>query len=128
MHTPITAFYAALLAILFFYLSSLVIQNRRSKKIALGDGGDKHFQQFIRAHANFNEYVPIVLILLLIAELNGTHPALLHLSGLCMFIGRGLHSFGLCNHSGPSWQRVVGMLCTFGSLLLLAALNLLILY
>jgi uncharacterized membrane protein YecN with MAPEG domain len=128
MYIPITAFYAALLAILFLYLSVLVVKNRRNKKIALGDGGDKHFLQFVRAHGNFNEYVPIVLILLLIAEVNGAHSVLLHLSGLCMLFGRGLHSFGLCNHLGASWQRVAGMLLTFTSLLLLAALNLLMLY
>lgn len=128
MHTPITAFYAGLLAILFFYLSVLVIRGRRNKNISLGDGGDKHFQQVIRAHGNFSEYTPIVLVLLLIAEINGSDGVLLHCTGSALLFGRFIHAFGLRRHTGTSWQRVVGMLATFGSLVGLAILNIMILY
>ena len=64
LHTPITAFYGGLLGITFMYLSILVIQGRRSGKISLGDGGDNHFLGVIRAHANFAEYVPLILSLI----------------------------------------------------------------
>lgn len=128
MHTPITAFYAGLLGILFFYFSVLVIRGRFSKKIALGDGGDHHFQQVIRAHGNFSEYTPIVLILLFVAEVNLSNPILLHLAGTAMLAGRFIHAFGLRRHSGSSWQRVSGMLLTFASLLGLSVLNILVLY
>jgi uncharacterized membrane protein YecN with MAPEG domain len=80
MHTPITAFYAGLLGILFFYYSVLVVKSRFSKKIPLGDGGDHHFQQVIRAHGNFSEYTPIVLLLLFIAEVNQSNSIILHLA------------------------------------------------
>ena len=69
LHTPITAFYGGLLGITFMYLSILVIKGRRSAKISLGDGGNSHFLGIIRAHANFAEYVPLILILMLIAEI-----------------------------------------------------------
>ncbi|MGJ8680958.1 MAPEG family protein [Paraglaciecola sp.] len=128
MHTPITAFYAGLLAILFFYLSALIVRVRKTKRISLGDGGDKHFQQVIRAHGNFSEYTPIVLVLMLIAEINGTDGALLHYAGSAMLFGRFIHAFGLRRHAGSSWQRIVGMLATFASLIGLAILNILILY
>ena len=128
MHTPITAFYAGLLGILFFYLSVLVIQGRRNKKISLGDGGDKHFQQIIRAHGNFGEYTPICLILLFIAEVNGSNGVLLHCAGTALLTGRFIHAFGLRRHAGVSWQRFVGMCATFAALLTLAVLNILILY
>lgn len=128
MHTPITAFYAGLLGILFFYLSLLVIKGRRSKQISLGDGGDHHFQQVIRAHGNFSEYTPLVLILLFIAEINLSHPIVLHLAGTALLSGRFLHAFGLRRHSGASWQRVAGMLLTFASLITLSIMNILILY
>ena len=62
LHIPITAFYGGLLGITFMYLSILVIQGRRSGKISLGDGGDNHFLGVIRAHANFAEYVPLILV------------------------------------------------------------------
>jgi uncharacterized membrane protein YecN with MAPEG domain len=128
VHTPITAFYAGLLGILFFYLSALVVKDRLSKKIPLGDGDDNHFQQVIRAHGNFSEYTPIVLILLFIAEVNLSQPTILHLAGSALLSGRFLHAFGLRRHSGSSWQRVSGMLLTFASLITLSVMNILILY
>lgn len=128
MHTPITAFYAGLLGILFFYFSVLVVKGRFSKKISLGDGGDHHFQQVIRAHGNFSEYTPIVLILLFIAEVNLSESIYLHLAGIALLSGRFLHAFGLRRHSGSSWQRVFGMLLTFTSLITLSVMNILILY
>lgn len=128
MHTPITAFYAGLLGVLFFYLSVLVIHGRRSKKISLGDGGDKHFEQVIRAQGNFAEYTPIILVLLFVAEVNGSQAVLLHCAGSLLLVGRFLHAFGLRRHSGTSWQRFVGMCSTFISLLILAVLNILVLY
>jgi hypothetical protein len=128
MHTPITAFYAGLLGILFFYFSVLVVKGRFSKKISLGDGGDHHFQQVIRAHGNFSEYTPIVLILLFIAEINLSNPLILHLAGTALLSGRFIHAFGLRRHSGTSWQRMTGMLLTFTSLITLSVMNILILY
>jgi len=128
MHTPITAFYAGLLGILFLYFSVLVVKGRFSKKISLGDGGDHHFQQMIRAHGNFSEYTPIVLILLFVAEVNQTPPVFLHIAGSALLAGRFIHAFGLRRHSGLSWQRVSGMLLTFASLLSLSVLNILVLY
>jgi uncharacterized membrane protein YecN with MAPEG domain len=128
MSTPITAFYAGLLGILFFYLSVLVVKGRFSKKIPLGDGGDKHFLQLIRAHGNFIEYTPIILILLFVAEVNTTDPLLLHCAGTTLLFGRFIHAFGLRRHSGASWQRTIGVIATFVSLVILSILNVLIVY
>ncbi|MFQ3235617.1 MAG: putative membrane protein YecN with MAPEG domain [Paraglaciecola sp.] len=128
IYTPITAFYAGLLAMLFLYLSALVIANRRNKKISLGYGGDKHFLQFIRAHGNFSEYVPLVLVMQLIAEINNSSDLLLHFIGVTLLFGRLIHSFGLRRHTGASWQRVVGMLLTFVSMIIAAVINLTLLY
>ena len=128
MHTPITAFYAGLLGILFFYFSVLVVKGRFTKKISLGDGGDHHLQQMIRAHGNFSEYTPIVLILRFIAEINLSNSIILHLAGTALLSGRFIHAFGLRRHSGISWQRISGMLLTFASLITLSVLNILILY
>jgi hypothetical protein len=128
MHTPITAFYAALLGVFFFYLTVLVIQGRFSNKIPLGDNNDKHFRQLVRAHGNFAEYTPFILVLMLIAEINQSQPMWLHIAGVSLLFGRVLHSLGLRRHAGTSWQRVAGMLLTFVALLEMAVLNLLVLY
>ena len=128
MHTPISAFYGGLLALLFFYLSALVIKGRWDHKLGLGDGGNKHFQQLIRAHGNFSEYTPICLILLFVAEVNGSASSLLHAAGILLLFGRFFHAFGLRRHSGASWQRAFGMCATFTVLIGLAVTNILMLY
>tara|TARA_R110000868_G_scaffold53698_18_gene168368 strand:- start:52 stop:438 length:387 start_codon:yes stop_codon:yes gene_type:complete len=128
MHTPITAFYAALLGIFFFYLTVLVIHGRFTKKIPLGDNGDKHFRQLVRAHGNFAEYAPLILVLMLIAEINKSEPMWLHIAGASLLFGRVVHSFGLRRHAGTSWQRATGMMLTFVALIEMAILNLLVLY
>ncbi|MEP4891909.1 MAG: MAPEG family protein [Aliiglaciecola sp.] len=128
MSTPITAFYAGLLGISFFYLSALVIQQRRSLKVSLGDGGDSHFLGVIRAHANFAEYVPLILVLLLVAELNQGNHLILHAIGSLLLLGRLIHAYGLRHHSGVSWQRLWGMLMTFAALIGASVLNILTLY
>ena len=128
LHTPITAFYGGLLGITFMYLLILVIQGRRSGKISLGDGGDNHFLGVIRAHANFAEYVPLILVLMLVAEINQAHVAVLHSAGVALLIGRSVHAYGLKHHSGASWQRVSGMLLTFIALIGLSIQNIVSLY
>jgi uncharacterized membrane protein YecN with MAPEG domain len=128
LHTPITAFYGGLLGITFMYLSILVIQGRRSGKISLGDGGDNHFLGVIRAHANFAEYVPLILVLMLVAEINQAHVAVLHSAGVALLIGRLVHAYGLKHHSGASWQRISGMLLTFIALIGLSIQNIVFLY
>ena len=128
LHTPITAFYGGLLGITFMYLSILVIKGRRSAKISLGDGGNSHFLGIIRAHANFAEYVPLILVLMLIAEINLAHTGVLHVTGVALLIGRIVHAYGLKHHSGASWQRIAGMMLTFGALIGLSVQNIVFLY
>lgn len=128
MSTPITGFYAGLLAIIYVYLSFIVIHHRRKNKIGLGDGGDRHFQQLIRSHGNFAEYVPITLILMLVAEINSSNLIALHASGVAILFGRLSHAYGLRHHYGASWQRIWGGGLTFASIFTLAVLNLYVLY
>lgn len=101
MNAVITGFYAALLAGLFLILSARVITYRRSNSISLGDGGDGVLLARVRAQGNFVEYAPFGLLLMLIAEAQGTAPFWLHLCGAQLLIGRVLHgvnfSFGIRN-------------------------------
>jgi uncharacterized membrane protein YecN with MAPEG domain len=60
--------YAGLLALWLVVLSLRVIQARRAARVSLGDGGNRALQRAIRGQANFAEYVPIALLLLLILE------------------------------------------------------------
>ena len=122
MSFPITAFYASLLALCYIYLSFAVINVRRSAQIGVGDGGNAELARAIRVHGNFNEYVPLTLILL--ACLESLHPQhwVIHAGGCALLFGRILH--GLRLSEGVSWQRLSGMILTFLSMLFLACANL----
>ena len=131
MPVPITAFYASLLAIAQIYFAALVIKERLSASVSLGEGNvdeDPMLQRATRVFGNFTEYVPIALILLLIAELNSVHPYILHGCAVLLLFGRTIHAYGLRHHVGPSWQRTAGMLGTFACMVSLAVVNVWMLY
>ena len=93
----ITALYASLLAILLFILSIRVIGLRGNPAfafIAQGKGDDEFLQRAVRAHGNFTEYVPTMLILLYFLESSGVAGAKLHALAGAFFLGRVMH--GIC--------------------------------
>ena len=116
MNAAITGLYAALLAGLFIVLSARVIAYRRGNSISLGDGGDGVLLARVRAQGNFAEYASFGVLLMLIAEAQGTAPFWLHLCGAQLLIGRLLHSvnfsFGIRNMG----LRVGGMVLTLTAL------------
>lgn len=128
----ITAFYASLLALLYVYLSLQVIKARGKEKIALGTGASDYLQQRIRAHANFGEYTPMVVILLLLLELQEVSPYYIHAFAVLYIIGRLVHLYGMVyseQYSQGKLQttthyRKYGMICTFWCLIGLATSNL----
>ncbi len=93
----ITALYASLLAILLFILSIRVIGLRGNPAfavIAQGKGDDELLQRAVRAHGNFTEYVPTMLILLYFLESSEVAGAKLHALAGAFFLGRVMH--GIC--------------------------------
>jgi uncharacterized protein len=109
----ITGLYASLLTLLYFVLSIRIIKLRWRDKVALGTGDSKDLLKAVRIHANFAEYAPIVLILVLMMEVSGAAPWLLHLLGAAFFAGRILHAVGITKTASSSWMRFVGMLSSF---------------
>ena len=97
----ITAFYAALLAVLFLFLSVRVIGWRRERRVEFGHGEDIELLRRMRVHANFAEYVPFTLLLMALAESMAPPHLLLHLAGLLLVAGRLLHAYGV-SQSPPS--------------------------
>ena len=115
--TPITALYALPLTALFLLLSWRVIGERRSNRLAYGDGDSPRIQAKIRAQANWVEYAPITLLLMILAELN-TAPALgLHLTGALLLIGRLLHGIGMSFLPKQLGFRFWGMILTLCAVL-----------
>jgi uncharacterized protein len=117
---PITAFYAALLAMLFMVLSFRTIRQRRNARVEIGTGEDAELLRRYRVHANFAEYVPFALLLLGLAESLKAPHALLHLPGLMLLAGRVVHAYGLSQTPHILRLRVSGMMLTFGSITLTA--------
>lgn len=119
----ITAIYASLLALLVLVLTARVAARRRATRIGIGDGGDHELLKRIRVHANALEYVPLALILLLLAELGQTRAVFLHAFGASLVVGRILHALGLSKTSGVSFGRMAGtaltLLVIFGLAILL---------
>ena len=91
----VTPLYAGILVLWFVVLSLRVIGRRRSAKAGLGDGGDVTLQRAIRAQANFAEYVPLALILMLILEMSRFSIYLIHALGIVLVIGRLLHGYAM---------------------------------
>lgn len=117
---PITGLYAGLLALLFIALSINVIRFRLKYKVGLGDGNEKVLAKKVRIHGNFAEYIPLALILLAVAEINGASTMLLHSMGALLFVGRFLHAIGISKSTGTSRERQFGTLSVFIVLLVLA--------
>jgi len=117
---PITAFYAALLAMLFMVLSFRTIERRRTARVEIGTGEDAELLRRCRVHANFAEYVPLALVLLALAESLKAPHALLHLAGLMLLAGRSVHAYGLSQTPHILRLRVTGMIMTFGAITLTA--------
>jgi hypothetical protein len=110
---PITAFYAALLAALFVYLSVRVIGQRGRAKVEIGPGQDPELFRRMRVHANFAEYVPMALVLMALAESVKAPSVLLHGLGALLLAGRLFHAYGLSRSPQILKLRVFGMTLTF---------------
>lgn len=115
-------YYAAALAVFYVVLAFLVIRQRFKLRIGLGDGQQPELVKVVRIHGNFAEYVPFLLLLLLILELQGAALWQLHLVGALTLGGRLCHAVGLLRSSGTSVPRFFGMISTFSALLLAAGL------
>lgn len=117
----VAASYIAVLVLLGMALATRVIAVRRAQKIGLGDGEDRVLRRRIRAHGNFSEYAPLIMIILLALPLLGAKEWLVHLVGFTGLLGRTLHGIGISNSGGSSLPRVGGMILTLISLLIGAA-------
>jgi len=117
----VTPFYAGLLGLWFLVLSARVVQ-RRQDGITLGDGGDPRMLRLIRGHANFAEYVPLILLLMALLELGHTSTYVLHALGIGLLVARLLHGFALSFTQHFRFGRFYGAALTFLVLAVAAAL------
>jgi hypothetical protein len=122
---PVSFLYAGLLGLLLIVLSTQVVLARRRFRVRLGTGTEEGMQQAVRVQANFVEYVPFAVLLLVLAELTGLPGPAVHGAGILLVASRVLHAVGLARTPGVSFGRFYG---TVGTWLTIVALSVWLLY
>lgn len=120
MILPITLTIAGAAAILNLWLGWRVGQRRMSEKVSIGDGGNEAVICRMRAHANYTEYTPFVLILIGLIELAAGSSFWLWGVSVAYILARIAHAFGM-DRPAPNPFRMAGILVT---MLVLAGLGL----
>jgi uncharacterized membrane protein YecN with MAPEG domain len=108
----VTPLYVGLAALWLLVLSLRVIAIRRRARVGLGDGGNPELERAIRGQANFVEYVPMALLMLLILEMSRFSIYLIHALGIVLLIGRLLHGYAFAFTRNFPFGRVWGYALT----------------
>lgn len=116
--------YAAILVLIFVFLSVRVVQMRASAKIGIGTGNNPAMERRIRVHGNFAEYVPIALLLLAFMEMQSQPRFIIHILCILLIAARIVHAIGVTPVNENFPMRVASVLTTFG-VLVVASLMLL---
>jgi uncharacterized membrane protein YecN with MAPEG domain len=115
----VTLLTAGLSGIILLVLSFRVVSARTKTKVMIGDGGESHLLGRIRAHANFAEYMPVLLILIGVIEgVHGTSTPL-WIAAIVLLVARVAHAIGM-EMPAPNPFRVVGAAGTWTVLLWLS--------
>jgi len=111
MILPITLSAAAAAALINIWLAIRCGQVRTAEKISMGDGGNQKLIARMRAHSNFVEKTPFVLVLVAALELAlGGSTALAVVAGVFM-LGRVAHGLGM-DGGAFGKGRMVGTMIT----------------
>ena len=116
---PVTLTIAAGAALVNLWLMIRCGQARTKGGVSIGDGGDEFLIRRMRAHANFVESAPFVLVLIAALEATGGTNNWLWGLGVLYIIGRLAHGLGMDGGSLGK-GRMVGTLITFVTLIGLA--------
>lgn len=129
MTLPVTAFVAAICALLLLLTAIDTVRQRLRVRAAFGDQGDAKLISASRSHGNLAEHAPIVILLLgLLESARANHMALM-IIGAIFLIGRVAHIVGLYQPASenPPLARQIGVMATWGTLLALGGWTLWIL-
>ena len=113
----ITPLYAAVLALIYTFLSVRTLRLRRMKKVIVGDSDDIELTRAVRAHSNFAEYTPIAIILIYLLEVQGQSTVIIHALGVALVLGRIIHAWGISQVQENIRFRVAGMALTLACII-----------
>ena len=118
MPLPISLTFAGVFALLNLWLAYRCVRIRLNGPGGVGDLGIPVLRARMRAHANFVEYTPFVLILMALLEYAGGSAEVLKGSGIVYLLARVIHAFGI---ERPRFtMQLMGALGTWIVLLVLA--------
>lgn len=112
MYLPMSITFAVAATVINLWLSIRVGKLRVSEKVLHGDGGVPMVSKRMRAHSNFGEYTPYVLILFALVEMTLGSQSWLWIFAAAYLLGRILHPLGM-DADFPSKLRIVGIALTF---------------
>jgi len=113
MTAPVTGLYAGLLVLLLLVLAARVSLLRSKLGVGAGHGNDPQLARAIRVHGNAVEWIPPMLLVLLVAELDGANRTFLHVCGITFLAARIAHAMGLSRTTKSSAGRFWGMAGTW---------------
>ncbi len=119
MVLPIALTIAGAAALINIWLMIRVGQVRASEKVSVGDGGNDKVIRRMRAHSNYIETAPFVLILIGLIEMSsgaGVSPFWLWIVGGLYLLGRVAHGVGMDDGKFGK-GRMIGTLVTMLTLL-----------
>ncbi len=123
MSTPITLLYGSLQMTIFCILSGRVMLWRFMTRTGYGDREDQMARAMVRAHANFAEYVPVILVCQLAMELCSLPAWEVHAVGATLFVGRLFHMWGMWGSTDVHIGRRIGAGLTFCAMGLVCILS-----
>lgn len=113
------ALYVGLNGLILLVLAYNVGSRRGAQgQLQPGDLGDAKLLRAIRAHGNFAEHAPMVLLLLMVLAMLGIESLWLHVFGATFTIGRVIGAFGMMRDRHPNAFRFAGNLATGLALLI----------
>lgn len=110
MQMPITLLYASIFA-LFAIILSFKAGSARGKSglsILYGSPENLELAQKVRVHQNFLEYVPMILIVFALIEVNGGSALFLYIVGDLLIVSRIAHAVGLKHDNMGHIGRLIG--------------------
>jgi uncharacterized membrane protein YecN with MAPEG domain len=122
---PILTLSSSVLALLFIALSIKVVSLRKKHHVSIGTANHNDLEMAVRAHGNFSEYTPIMLIISFIAEANQVSGVPLSLLMLFFIVGRFMHAYSFLYSTTSHLKiRIASMMLTFISITLVSLINL----
>ncbi len=100
--------YAGLMGFIALWLATVVGGWRARLKISIGDGGNIDLVRAMRGQANFVEYVPLVLIMMIYMAIAGAPALAIHAMGIGLTAGRIFHGLHFAKPDQPRWLRAAG--------------------